>query len=69
MNKLEDIRNEEAFDEAKIDISAEACCACSKDHFSLEESEEIGLKYAGKGTVFCGKDYREDSLASFEGKE
>lgn len=69
MNRIEEIRNEEAFYEAKITLNSKAHQSYLKNHLSLEQSEEIGLAHVGKGVVVGGKNYREDSLASFKEKE
>ena len=69
MNRIEEIRNEEAFYEAKINLDNKAHQSYLKNHRSLEKSKKIGLAYVGKGAVVSGKDYREDSLASFKEKE
>lgn len=53
------IRNEEAFDEAGIDISYKPSMSCHENQLLREKLAERELEYAGN-------DYREDSLASFK---
>lgn len=69
MNRIEAIRNEEAFYEAEINLDTKAFMPRFKDHLQMEKSKETGLKHVGKGVVVSGKNYREDSLASFKEKE